>query len=77
MAFRHTTSMTRSHSIRYTIAYRLTEVLCRLDEGERLDPQALAREFEVNRTTIQRDLDERLAFLDLASVRFESHQPFI
>jgi hypothetical protein len=69
--------MTRSHSTRYTIAYRLTELLRRLNEGERLDPQALARKFEVNLRTIQRDLNERLAFLDLASARFESHQPFI
>ena len=57
--------MTRSPSTRDTIAYRLTELLRRLNEGQRLDPQALAREFEVNLRTIQRDLNERLAFLDL------------
>ena len=55
----------RSPSTKDTIAYRLTELLRRLNEGQRLDPQALAREFEVNLRTIQRDLNERLAFLDL------------
>ena len=57
--------MTRGPSTRDTIAYRLTELLRRLNEGQRLDPQALALEFSVNLRTIQRDLNERLAFLDL------------
>ena len=57
--------MTRGPSNRDTIAYRLTELLRRLNEGQRLDPHALAQEFEVNLRTIQRDLNERLAFLDL------------
>ena len=48
-----------------TIACRLTEILRRLNEGEKLDPQALAEEFGVNQRTIQRDLNERFAFLDL------------
>ncbi len=48
-----------------TIAYRLAELLRRLNEGQRLDPQALALEFGVNLRTLQRDLNERLAFLDL------------
>lgn len=52
-------------SNRDTIAYRLTELLRRLNEGQRLDPQALAQEFGVNLRTLQRDLNERLAFLDL------------
>lgn len=48
-----------------TIAYRLSELLRRLNEGQKLDPHALAQEFSVNLRTIQRDLNERLAFLDL------------
>lgn len=48
-----------------TIAYRLTEILRRLNEGQKLDPHALVEEFGVNLRTIQRDLNERFAFLDL------------
>jgi predicted DNA-binding transcriptional regulator YafY len=50
---------------RDTIAYRLTEILRRLNEGEALDPHALVEEFGVNLRTIQRDLNQRFAFLDL------------
>lgn len=50
---------------RDTIAYRLAELLRRLNEGHRLDPQTLTQEFGVNLRTIQRDLNERLAFLEL------------
>ena len=48
-----------------TIAYRLTEILRRLNEGEKLEPHALVEEFGVNLRTIQRDLNERFAFLEL------------
>ena len=48
-----------------TIAYRLSELLRRLNEGQKLDPHALTQEFGVNLRTIQRDLNERLAFLEL------------
>ncbi|MEY4978999.1 MAG: hypothetical protein RLZZ352_1269 [Pseudomonadota bacterium] len=48
-----------------TIAFRLTEILRRLNEGERLDPHALAQHFGVTLRTIQRDLNERFAFLEL------------
>ena len=48
-----------------TIASRLAELLRRLNEGERLDPQQLSEEYGVNLRTIQRDLNERLCFLDL------------
>ena len=48
-----------------TLAYRLTEILRRLNEGEKLAPQALADEFKVNLRTVQRDLNERFAFLEL------------
>ena len=48
-----------------TLAYRLTEILRRLNEGEKLAPQALADEFKVNLRIVQRDLNERFAFLEL------------
>ncbi|WP_269635722.1 helix-turn-helix transcriptional regulator [Polaromonas glacialis] len=48
-----------------SIAYRLTEILRRLNEGEKLDPQVLVEEFGVNLRTIQRDLNERFSFLEL------------
>jgi predicted DNA-binding transcriptional regulator YafY len=40
-------------------------MLVKLNQGERLDPQALADEFGVNLRTIQRDLNERFAYLPL------------
>lgn len=57
--------MAQKISTRETIAYRLTELLRRLNSGEKLDPLALTQEFGVNLRTIQRDLNERLGFLDL------------
>lgn len=57
--------MSHRHSSLDTIAYRLAELLRRLNEGQKLDPQALTQEFGVNLRTIQRDLNERLAFLEL------------
>jgi len=48
-----------------TIAGRLSELLHRLNAGQKLDPKALAEEFKVNLRTIQRDLKERLHFLEL------------
>ena len=57
--------MTRKTDIADSLAYRLTEILRRLNEGEKLDPQALVEDFKVNLRTIQRDLNERFAFLDL------------
>jgi len=48
-----------------TVAFRLTSMLRRLNEGKRLEPAALAEEFSVSLRTIQRDLNEKLAFLEL------------
>lgn len=48
-----------------TLVYRLTQILVKLNQGERLDPLALADEFGVNRRTIQRDLNVRFAYLPL------------
>ncbi len=48
-----------------TLVYRLSEVLTKLNQGESLNPQALADEFGVNLRTIQRDLNVRFAGLPL------------
>lgn len=48
-----------------TIAYRLTEILLRLNAGQALEPQQLAEEFNVHERTIRRDLNERFAFIGL------------
>lgn len=50
---------------RNILVYRLAQLLIKLNQGERLEPQALAEEFGVNRRTIQRDLNERLVYLPL------------
>lgn len=54
--------MTKQHD---TTVIRLVQVLQRLNEGEKLDPQRLAEEFNVSLRTIQRDLNERFAYLQL------------
>lgn len=54
--------MSKQHD---TTVIRLVQVLQRLNEGERLDPQTLAEEFNVSLRTIQRDLNERFAYLPL------------
>ncbi len=46
-------------------ATRLADILIRLNNGEKLDPQQLAEQSGVTYRTIQRDLLERLAFLPL------------
>ena len=48
-----------------TLVYRLAQMLVKLNQGESLDPQALADEFGVNVRTIQRDLNVRFAYLPL------------
>lgn len=48
-----------------TIVFRLAQMLVKLNQGEKLNPQALAVEFGVNLRTIQRDLNERFAYLPL------------
>ena len=48
-----------------TLVYRLAQMLVKLNQGERLDPSALADEFGVNLRTIQRDLNVRFAYLPL------------
>ena len=48
-----------------TIAFRLTEILLRLNAGQALEPQQLAKEFNVHERTIRRDLNERFGFIGL------------
>lgn len=48
-----------------TLVYRLAQMLVKLNQGEKLNPQALADEFGVNLRTIQRDLNIRFAYLPL------------
>ena len=57
--------MSHSAKIHDTLVYRLSQVLTKLNQGESLDPQALAEEFGVNLRTIQRDLNVRFSSLPL------------
>ena len=50
------------------LAYRLTRILVKLNNGEALDPLALAEQFGVHPRTIQRDLNTRFASLNLKRV---------
>lgn len=56
-----------------TIARRLTEILTKLNSGEKLDPTSLAKEFNVHVRTVQRDLNDRLAYLPLHKVEGRYH----
>lgn len=62
-----------------TLVYRLAQMLVKLNQGERLDPAALADEFGVNLRTIQRDLNERFAYLPLMKVdgRYQLEPAFL
>lgn len=51
-----------------TYGYRLVQILKKLNQGQKLDPKALADEFGVNLRAVQRDLNERFAFLNLEKV---------
>lgn len=48
-----------------TLVFRLAQMLVKLNQGEKLDPRELADEFGVNLRTIQRDLNDRFAYLPL------------
>jgi predicted DNA-binding transcriptional regulator YafY len=50
------------------LAFRLASILQKLNQGEKLDIDQLAADFSVHRRTIQRDLQERFAFLPLQKV---------
>lgn len=47
------------------LAVRLAQILMRLNNGERFSIEELASEFSVDNRTIQRDLNERLAFMPI------------
>lgn len=51
-----------------TLVRRLALILIKLNQGERLDPVALAEEFSVTLRTIQRDLNVRFSYLPLERV---------
>ena len=57
--------MPRNPHAAHPIAYRLTEIIRMLNEGRKLAPQELSDMFATPIRTIQRDLNERLAFLEL------------
>ncbi len=46
------------------LAQRLSEILSRLNQGQRIDINQLAEDFGVSVRTIQRDIKERLEFLE-------------
>lgn len=62
-----------SDSIHDTLVYRLAQMLVKLNQGEKLDPRTLAEEFGVNMRTIQRDLNERFAYLPLVKTEGRYH----
>lgn len=57
--------MTEKEQEHDKLAYRLATILQRLNDGNELNPPALAKEFNVTLRTIQRDLNERFSFLPL------------
>lgn len=65
MSSRHPMPTRADHD---TLAYRLTQILVRLNEGEKLNPPALAQEFSVSLRTIQRDLSDRFAYLPIEKI---------
>ena len=61
--------MTTAHTTdKDSYGYRLVQILKKLNQGDKLDPKALAAEFGVNLRAIQRDLNQRFAFLNLQKV---------
>ncbi|NOU15576.1 MAG: WYL domain-containing protein [Methylococcaceae bacterium] len=62
-----------SDSTHDTLVYRLAQMLVMLNQGEKLDPRSLADEFGVNMRTIQRDLNERFAYLPLVKTEGRYH----
>lgn len=54
--------MEKSHD---TLAYRLSQILTKLNNGERFTVIELADEFNVNVRTIQRDIKERLSYIPI------------
>ena len=57
--------MTKPYTEHDKLATRLSHILIKLNQGEKLDPEQLAQEFNVSLRTIQRDLTERFSYLPL------------
>ena len=62
---KNTTSATSGLAKESTYSHRLVQILRRLNQGEKLCPKQLATEFGVTLRAIQRDLNDRFAFLNL------------
>lgn len=62
-----------AHGYHDTIAYRLSQILIKLNQGDHLEPAELADEFGTHVRTIQRDLKLRLAYLPLLKTRGRYH----
>jgi predicted DNA-binding transcriptional regulator YafY len=62
-----------AHGQHDTIAYRLSNILIKLNQGDHLNPDELADEFGVHVRTIQRDLKVRMAYLPLLKTRGRYH----
>lgn len=60
--------MSKANAEHDKLAYRLTQILVKLNDGESLDPRDLAEHFGVHPRTIQRDLNTRFASLALRRV---------
>lgn len=55
------------------LSYRLSDILFRLNCGEALDPLTLAEHYQVSARTIQRDFNERFAYLPLQKIDGKYH----
>ena len=62
-----------------TLVYRLAQILIKLNQGEKLNPQLLADEFGVSLRTIQRDLNVRFGYMPLikSSDHYSLDQAFL
>lgn len=58
--------MTKLNKAHDKTAVRLTQILRKLNNGEKLEPRQLAEEFQVSIRTIQRDLSNRFDFLPIS-----------
>lgn len=62
-----------------TLVRRLAMMLVKLNQGESIEPAALADEFGVNLRTVQRDLNQRLGYLPIERVdgRYRMNPAFL
>ena len=50
------------------LAYRLSDIIIRLNDGERLNIDTLTQDYQVCTRTLKRDFQERLAMLDFSEI---------